>query len=116
MLDTDFLRKLDESKCREVYARITALSLKELPLEYIEGKVTGGSINIDGTSAVRRTCNLSLVAADININNFYWGLNNKFKLDNTNVYFIGDGAGKAGNIVTAAATGLVAARDILERK
>lgn len=42
--------------------------------------------------------------------------NNKFKLESANVYFIGDGAGKAGNIVTAAATGLVAARDILERK
>ena len=41
--------------------------------------------------------------------------NNKFKLENDNIYFIGDGAGKAGNIVTAAATGLVAARDILER-
>lgn len=40
---------------------------------------------------------------------------NTFKLNNDNIYFIGDGAGKAGNIVTAAATGLVAARDILER-
>ena len=40
---------------------------------------------------------------------------NKFRLQNANVYFVGDGAGKAGNIVTAAATGLVAARDILER-
>ena len=39
--------------------------------------------------------------------------NNKFKLKDYDVYFIGDGAGKAGNIVTAAATGLVAARDIL---
>ncbi len=39
----------------------------------------------------------------------------KFKLKNDSIYFIGDGAGKAGNIVTAAATGLVAARDILER-
>ena len=38
-----------------------------------------------------------------------------FKLNNDNIYFIGDGAGKAGNIVTAAATGLVAAIDILER-
>ena len=38
---------------------------------------------------------------------------NKFKLENDNIYFIGDGSGKAGNIVTAAATGLVAARDIL---
>ena len=40
--------------------------------------------------------------------------NNNFKLENDNIYFIGDGAGKAGNIVTAAATGLVAARDILK--
>lgn len=39
--------------------------------------------------------------------------NNNFKLKDYDVYFIGDGAGKAGNIVTAAATGLVAARDIL---
>ncbi len=39
--------------------------------------------------------------------------NNQFKLENDNIYFVGDGAGKAGNIVTAAATGLVAARDIL---
>ncbi len=42
--------------------------------------------------------------------------NNKFKLENEDIYFIGDGAGKAGNIVVAAATGLVAARDILERE
>lgn len=42
--------------------------------------------------------------------------NNKFKLENYNIYFVGDGAGKAGNIVTAAATGLVAARAIIERK
>ena len=39
----------------------------------------------------------------------------KFRLKDANLYFIGDGSGKAGNIVTAAATGLVAARDILER-
>ena len=41
---------------------------------------------------------------------------NNFKLKTDNIYFVGDGAGKAGNIVTAAATGLVAARDILNRK
>ncbi len=40
--------------------------------------------------------------------------NNKFKLNDQNIYFVGDGAGKAGNIVTAAATGLIAARDIIE--
>ena len=42
--------------------------------------------------------------------------NKKMKIDNHNIYFVGDGAGKAGNIVTAAATGLIAARDILENK
>ncbi len=40
---------------------------------------------------------------------------NNMKLENHNIYFIGDGAGKAGNIVAAAATGLVASRDILRR-
>ncbi len=42
--------------------------------------------------------------------------NNNMKLNDEDIYFIGDGAGKAGNIVTAAATGLIAARDILERE
>ena len=37
------------------------------------------------------------------------------KLLDQNIYFIGDGAGKAGNIVTAAATGLIASRDILKK-
>lgn len=40
---------------------------------------------------------------------------NNFKLKDHDIYFIGDGAGKAGNIVAAAATGLVAARDILKK-
>ena len=40
---------------------------------------------------------------------------NNMKIENENIYFVGDGAGKAGNIVAAAATGLVAARDILKK-
>ena len=40
---------------------------------------------------------------------------NNFKSINHNIYFIGDGAGKAGNIVIAAATGLVASRDIIKK-
>ena len=40
---------------------------------------------------------------------------NNMKIENEDIYFIGDGAGKAGNIVAAAATGLIAARDILKR-
>ncbi len=40
---------------------------------------------------------------------------NNMKLEKHNIYFIGDGGGKAGNIVTAAATGLIAAKDILNK-
>ena len=40
---------------------------------------------------------------------------NNMKLEDHNIYFVGDGAGKAGNIVVAAATGLIAARDILKK-
>ena len=39
---------------------------------------------------------------------------NNFKAKDKNLYFIGDGCGKAGNIVVAAATGLIAARNILK--
>ena len=81
LLDKDFLKELDNYSSKEVYARVTALTVNELPIEMIEGKVTSGSINIDGASAVRRTCSLSMVAQDININEFYWGLNNKIKLE-----------------------------------
>jgi hypothetical protein len=81
LLDKEFLKELDNFSNKEVYARVTALTNNELPIEMIEGRITGGSINIDGTSAIRRTCSLSLVAQDININEFYWGLNNKIKLE-----------------------------------
>ena len=81
LFDLEFLTQLFSQKEREIFARITALDLEELPIEYIEGKVTGGSINVDGKSAVRRTCSLTMIAHDVNINDFYWGLKNKFKLE-----------------------------------
>ena len=81
LMDKDFLLQLDRAKEKEVYARVIVLDFSEKPLEQIEGRVTQGSINVDGTSAVRRTCSLSLIAEQLDINNFYWGLNNKFKLE-----------------------------------
>lgn len=80
ILDEDFLLNLEAQRNREVYASITLLDTNENPIETLEGRVTSGSINIDGKSAVRRTCSLSLVANEININDFQWGIKNKFKL------------------------------------
>lgn len=81
LLDNDFLYALNQHQHKEIYARIIALTFDESPLETIEGRVTSGSINIDGNSAVRRTCNLSLIAKDVNITDFYWGVSNKFTLE-----------------------------------
>ena len=81
LLDKEFLSALDAYRERETYARIIALSFQEDPLEQIEGRVTQGSINIDGASAIRRTCSLTLIADEVNINDFYWGLKSKFKLE-----------------------------------
>lgn len=81
LLDRDFLRELDQYQHKEVYAKITVLNFGEQPLEQIEGRITGGSLNIDGSSVVRRTCNLNLVAKELNINEFYWSIANKFKLE-----------------------------------
>ena len=77
----DFLTKLDLQHNRTVYARITALTMDERPMETVEGKATSGTINLDGSSAVRRTCSLSLVTNDINISNYLWSLNTKFRLE-----------------------------------
>ena len=81
LLDKDFLLKLDNSRLKEKYVRITALSQDELPLQVITGRSTGGSISVDGNSAVRRSCNLTMIAENVDLNNFYWGLSNKFKLE-----------------------------------
>lgn len=82
LLDVDFLKSIDESREKVIYARITALTFQEDPIETIEGKITGGTISIDGSSAIRRTCSsLSLVAQDVNITDYYWGLKTKFKLE-----------------------------------
>ena len=62
---TDFLTRLSVLKHQTKYARITALNINEEPLESFEGVITGGGpISIDGASAVRRTCSLTVVAKE----------------------------------------------------
>jgi hypothetical protein len=83
LLDKAFLQKLDCCQERETYIRITSLSLQDFPREEIIGRATGGSINIDGASAVRRSCSLSLIALDNDpiVTDKYWCYNNNFKLE-----------------------------------
>lgn len=81
LLDSEFLVKLNNDKNRTIYARIISLNQYEHPIEQLEGVVTAGSITIDGQSAVRRVCSLTLSAKNLNINNVYWGLTTKVKIE-----------------------------------
>ena len=80
LLDEVFLQKLYLNRHKEIYAKIIALNLQEEPVEQIEGQVTGGSVSLDGSSNVRRSCNLTMVAKNVDINAYYWGFKNKFRL------------------------------------
>ena len=58
--DSDFLEFFNAQRLKEQYAKITVLDWDENPIQDIQGIVTGGTLTIDGSSTMRRTCNLSL--------------------------------------------------------
>lgn len=80
MLDSEFLKQLAAERERVIYAKVVALDLDENPIEEIQGRVTQGSVPVDGNSSVRRTCSLTLVAHELNINDYIWGLETKIQL------------------------------------
>lgn len=80
LLDEVFLQELYATNQQETYAKIIALNWNEEPLQELYGVVTQGSANVDGDSAVRRTCSLSFVVKDQQITDYYWGMEKKFKL------------------------------------
>lgn len=67
--DMDFLTQLDKLHMQVQYAKIILLSFKdEEPIKEIQGSITSGSLSVNGSSAVRRTINLTMLASPINSN------------------------------------------------
>ena len=63
--DYAFLRELDKNRNKFLYVKIVVLDMQERPISEIEGRVEqGASINVDGSSSVRRTCNINFVATE----------------------------------------------------
>ena len=60
----EFLSNIDNLKIKKQYAKITLLNWDESPIQEIQGLITGGSLNITGDSAIRRTGNISVLLAD----------------------------------------------------
>lgn len=67
--DSAFLFKIASLQSKTQYVKITLLDWEERPIQEIQGMTTGGSVNVDGKSAMRRTCNLSMYVPNENIAN-----------------------------------------------
>ena len=66
--DIDFLKEFDLIKLKQQFAKITVLDFNEHPIQDIQGKIIGGNFSFNGSSAMRRTGNINLIA-DENENN-----------------------------------------------
>ena len=63
--DKDFLKLLDTYSNKFFWVKIEVLDSDEIPIKSIEGRVQpGSSISLNGSSSVRRTCNINLIAED----------------------------------------------------
>lgn len=75
----EVLKAIDEMPIRELFVKLEVLTWSEEPIKEIQGVLTGGSISINGKSAVRRTCTLNFITADNAIED-YIQLDTKFRL------------------------------------
>ena len=55
----NFLATIDSFVNQKLYVKITLLNWEEEPVKEIAGELTSGTISKDGSSSVRRTCQLS---------------------------------------------------------
>lgn len=86
----DFLKFIDIYPNKTQYVRIQILNWKNEPLKenyYIQGRVTGGNISLNASSAVRRTGTISLIVSEedtfykvTNIDNLL-SINKKIKIE-----------------------------------
>ena len=60
--DTNFLSNFDKNKLKQQFVKLIVLSFNEMPIAEIQGKVISGNLSLDGSSAMRRTGNITLVA------------------------------------------------------
>ena len=66
--DMNFLTALDKLRIKSHYAKIVLLSFDEKPIREIQGNITSGNLSVNGSSSVRRTINLTMLADETNSN------------------------------------------------
>lgn len=83
--DIYFLLQVDNMQEKEQFVKITVLDKEEKPIKAIEGQVTSGSLNINGSSAIRRNGSISFVVTNEEegipfLQNLFF-FNNRIKLE-----------------------------------
>ena len=58
--DKQFLKELDSLPLQEIFIKINLLTWDEKVSDSLEGIATAGTLNLNGDSSIRRTCNLTL--------------------------------------------------------
>lgn len=76
----EVLMAIDNMPIKEKFIKLELLDWQENPIKEIQGVLTGGNINIDGKSTVRRTCSLNFIVSDQIKVEEYIKLNSKFNL------------------------------------
>jgi len=62
--DRVFLDAFDNLPVKNQFVKLTVLSWNEEPLSEIQGKVVSGNLNLNGSSSLRRTANLTIFAEE----------------------------------------------------
>ena len=84
--DADFLVKIDNLQIQEQYVKITLLNWNEEPIQEVQGLATGGNLNLDGKSGMRRNGSVSIYIPNetlsevTNVNNLF-SINKKIFLE-----------------------------------
>ena len=80
--DSEFLQKLENMNIKIQYIKLIMLDFAEKPIREIQGQAqSGGTINVNGSSSLRRTISFTMFA-DINTNDLT-NIDNLISLNDT---------------------------------
>lgn len=84
--DSAFLKEIDHLKIREYYFKAISLDFtSEREIDSVEGLIKNGTINVDGSSAIRRTASLSVFCnteeKDMRYFKQFFGITKKINLE-----------------------------------
>ena len=77
--DVDFLNKIYGQHNKTIYCNISSLDWQERCVMRVEGRVTNGSMSVNGDSAVRRTANISVKI--LNYDELYDNIDSMFAIN-----------------------------------